>query len=56
MTILGESAPQAVTASEIIVRLPDDTIKTNVQSSPSSLAVGSEAAITTGPDATIQPY
>lgn len=55
MSILGRSMPQLAEASEIIMRLPDESIKTNVQP-PASLSVGEKAAITTGPDATIQPY
>jgi hypothetical protein len=56
MTILGEAAPQPLQAAEIALRLPDNSIKTSVQAPVAALAPGSRAAITTGPDATIQPF
>jgi hypothetical protein len=56
MSILSQSAVPAVSASEIVMRLPDDTIKTSVQPAPAPLAPGSRAAITAGPDTAIQPY
>lgn len=54
MSILGQPAPQVTDASEIVVRMPDDTVKAKVQAPQSTLAVGSKAVITTGPAATIQ--
>jgi hypothetical protein len=56
MSILGQTAPQPVDASEIVIRMPDDTIKTSVQPPQPSLMAGNKAVITAAPDATIQPY
>lgn len=57
MSILGYPAPPAVDMSEIVIRLPGDTIKTSVQPLPARLAVGSRAMITAAaPDVLIQPY
>ena len=56
MSILGQPAPQPADASEIVLRMPDNSVKTNVQARPATLAAGSRAAITAGPVATIQPY
>ena len=55
MSILGQPVPQVTDASEIVVRMPDDTVKAKVQAPQSALGVGSKAVITTGPTATIQP-
>jgi hypothetical protein len=56
MSILGQAAPQPADASEIVLRMPDNTVKTSVQAPQTTLAAGSRAAVTAGPIATIQPY
>lgn len=59
MSILGETAPQpapqVVSASEIVIRMPGDTIKTSVQPHQDTLAVGSPAAIVEASDPSIKP-
>lgn len=55
MTILGQPAPQPLNCSEVALRLPDGTVKTSVQPSQATLAVGSKAAITATSTAAIQP-
>jgi hypothetical protein len=56
MSVLGQTAPQPVDASEIVIRLPDNTVKTNVQAPQPALASGNRAVITAEPSPTIQPY
>jgi hypothetical protein len=56
MTILGQPAPQPLNASEIVLRLPDGTIKTSVQAPQDSLSVGGKAAITAAAASGLQPY
>ena len=57
MAILGRPAavPATVSASEIVLRLPDDSVKTNMQEDPGGLTVGSKAMVTAPPDSSIQP-
>lgn len=45
-SILGQPAPQPVTASEIVLRMPDGAIKTSVQPPSPALMAGGKAAIT----------
>ncbi len=45
-SILGQPAPQPLTASEIVLRMPDGTIKTSVQPPSPALTAGGKAAIT----------
>jgi hypothetical protein len=56
LSILGQATPQPIDASEIVIRLPDNTIKTNVQAPQPSLMAGNKAVITPEPAAMIQPY
>jgi hypothetical protein len=56
MTILGQPAPQPANASEIIMRMPDNSIKTSVQAPQPALAAGSKVAVMAGSTAALQPY
>jgi hypothetical protein len=55
MAILGQSAPPAATADQIVLRLPADVIKTSVQPVTTALAVGGPVAVFTAPTTTISP-
>lgn len=55
MSILGEPAPQAANASEIVMHMPDNSIKTSVQSTQPALAPGARVVVTAGPAASSQP-
>ena len=56
MSILGQPAPPSLDASEIVLRLTDNTVRTSVQASSTSLTAGSKAMVTAPPNVTIQPY
>jgi hypothetical protein len=56
MTILGQPAAPAADASEVVLRLSDNTVRTNVQAPSAALAPGNRAMVTAPPNATIQPY
>ena len=55
MTILGEPAPTALNATEIIIRLPDNGVRASVQPSASGFTIDGKAAILDGSGASIQP-
>lgn len=56
MSILGQPAPPSLNASEIVLRLADNTVRTSVQPSSTPLVAGSKAMVTAPPNVTIQPY
>jgi len=56
MSILGQPAPQPLNASEVVMSMPDGTVKTSVESPTTSLTVGSKAAITANSGTGTQPY
>lgn len=56
MSILGQPVPRAVSASEIVIRMPGDTIKANVQPPAAAQLVGAKATLITTSMALIQPY
>jgi hypothetical protein len=55
MSILGQPAPPPANASEIVMRMPDNSIKTSVQAPRPALAAGSRIIITDGPVTSLQP-
>jgi hypothetical protein len=56
MSILGQPAPPSLDAPEIVLRLTDNSVRTSVQASSTSLVAGSKAMVTSPPNVTIQPY
>ncbi|WP_297493202.1 hypothetical protein [Acidocella sp.] len=56
MSILGQPSPPAVNASEFVIRMPADTIKTIVQLPGSALSIGAKVALLPGSPALIQPF
>jgi hypothetical protein len=56
MSILGQRAAQPLNASEVVMSMPDGTVKTSVESPATSLTVGSRAAITANSGTGAQPY
>ena len=55
MSILGEPAPPPANASEIVMHMPDNSIKTSVQPPQSALTAGARVVVTAGPAASFQP-
>lgn len=56
LSILGQPAPQPVNVSEIVMRMPDNSIKTSVQPPQPALTAGSKIVVTAGSAASHQPY
>jgi hypothetical protein len=56
MSILGQPAPRAADVSEIVMRMPDNSVKTSVQPAQPALTAGAKVVVTAGPAAALQPY
>lgn len=55
MSILGQPVPRAADVSEIVMRMPDHSIKTSVQSSQPSLMAGARVVVIAGSTTSLQP-